>query len=370
MKDITQPAPSRARLYYIEIARVMGILVVALLHTAGQTVPDMHDTWLYTIISPLARFVVPLFFVISGLVLGLHHRDRDYELDATRFWRRRLRTLVVPFFAWNIVYMFVFGIAWGNLALDRETLFNVTTGYMHLYYIFVLLQFLLLYTLLAKHISRKALLICLLLSALSSTAFYTISGGLLWTQGADQHAFEWHWGKLCLAWAVFFFWGLWLGYSPSALERLKKVQWWLLLLTAVAYVPYLIMERVQFDQFGGYARDYFLLSGLPFQFLAATWLLTFLYGLEDRIRQSRTMSRIAGYGQDVFGIYVAHVAVLVILVSLWDKLLPDAPAGLEFLIIYALTLLLTIAFLRLCFLRPFRVLGVIFLGARGAPRRP
>ena len=55
--------------------------------------------------------------------------------------------------------MFVFGIAWGNQAMDGETLFNLTTGYMYLYDIFVLLQFLLLYTLLAKYISRKVLLI-------------------------------------------------------------------------------------------------------------------------------------------------------------------------------------------------------------------
>ncbi len=370
MENQTNPASSRVRLSYIEIARVIGIVVVVLLHTAGLTAPDVHSTWLYTLISPLARFVVPLFFIISGLVLGLHHRDPDYRLDARRFWQRRFHTLVVPFFAWNIVYMFVLGALQGNLAINGQTLFNLTTGFIHLYYIFVLLQFLLLYTLLAKHISRKVLLICLLLSALSSIAFYAISGRLLWTQGSDQHAFEWRYGKLFFAWAVFFFWGLWLGYSPTALERLRRAQWWLLLLAVATYVPYLVMERAQFEQFGTYARDYFLPSGLPFQFIAATWLLAFLYGLEDRIRASRTMSHLAGYGKDVFGIYVAHLAVLMILVSFWEKFMPALSEGLEFLTIAALTLLLTIAFLRLCYLRPFRILGVILLGARGSPRRP
>jgi|GEM_PF-1046826 len=368
MEETTQPASSRAKLSFIEIARVIGILVVVLLHTAGLVVTQLQGTWLYTIISPMARFVVPLFFIISGLVLGLHHRDPGYRLDAKSFWQRRLHTLVVPFFAWNIVYMFILGGTQGKLVFDGQTLFNLTTGYIHLYYVFVLLQFLLLYTLLCRYFSRKALLVCLGLSALSSIVFYAISGELLWTLGADQHAFEWRYGKLFFGWAVFFFWGLWLGYSPAALERLKKHQWWLLLLAVCAYVPYLVVEREQFLQFGAYARDYFLLSGLPYQFIAATWLLAFLYGLEDRIRASRTMSRVAGYGQYAFGVYVAHFAVLVIIVFLWEKFMPDLPAGLEFLAIAALTLLLTIAFLRLCYLRPFRILGVILLGARGSSR--
>jgi surface polysaccharide O-acyltransferase-like enzyme len=366
----TLPALSGAKLYSIEIARVVGILVVVLLHTVGLAVAEVHGTWLYTIISPLARFVVPLFFMISGLVLGLHHRDPGYRLDAKRFWRRRLYGLVVPFFAWNIVYMVVLGASQGSLAFDGQTLFNLTTGYVHLYYVFVLLQFLLLYTLLANHISRRLVLICLFLSAFSSIAFYAISAELLWTVGADQHAFEWRYGKLFFAWAALFFWGLWLGHCPAALEWLRKVQGWLLLLAICTYVPYLVMERVQFQQFGAYARDYFLLSGLPFQFIAATWLLTFLYGLEDRIRASRTMSRLAGYGRYVFGIYVAHIAVLVILVFLWDRFMPTLPAALEFLAIATLTLLLTIGFLRPCYLRPFRILGVVLLGARGTPRRP
>ena len=354
------------KLTFIEIARVFGILVVVLGHTIGLTVTGAEDSKLYLIISPLIRFVVPLFFMISGLVLGLHHRNSDYRLDVNRFWRRRLHILVLPFLAWNIVYMLVLQVAQGQTIMNLQTLFNLTTGYVHLYYIFVLLQFLLLYTLLSQHFSTRALLASVLLAALSSIAFYAISDDLLWTLGPDQHQFEWHYGKLFCAWAVFFFWGLWLGYSQTALDWLRKRQWWLLLAAVCAYVPYFLETRDEFLRYGSFARDYFLLAGLPYQFIAANWLLGFLYGFETRMRASPLMMRIASFGPYVFGVYVAHLAVLVILVYLWNTFLPAAPAGITILVIAPLTLLLTIAFMRLCYLPPFRFLSVVLFGARGS----
>jgi fucose 4-O-acetylase-like acetyltransferase len=365
MKEKTKPVPSQRKLTFIEVARVFGILVVVLGHTAGMAITHLESTSLYPVISPLVRFVVPAFFVISGLVLGLQHRDPEYRVDAKSFWQRRVHTLILPFFAWNVVYMLLLEVAQGQSIFDWQTLFNLTTGYVHLYFVFVLLQFLLLYTLLSRYFSARVLLACVVIAALSSIIFYAISDGLLWTMGPDEHHFEWRFGKLFFGWAVFFFWGLWLGYSPATLEWLKRHQWWLLLAAACAYVPYLMVTRDEFLRYGTFARDYFLLGGLPYQFLASTWFLVFLYSLEARMRASRRMTRLARFGPYAFGVYVAHLAVLVIIVFLWSKFMPAVPAGIELLVIAALTLLFTIAFLRVCFLKPFRFLSVILLGARG-----
>ena len=368
MKETTKPVPSRARLTFIEVARVLGILVVVLMHTAGMAIAHLDSTSSYHVLSPLGRFVVPLFFIISGLVLGLRHRDAGYRVDVKSFWQRRLHTLVVPFFAWNIVYMFLLEAAQGQSIFDWQTLFSVTTGYVHLYYVFVLLQFLLLYTLLSRYVRARVLVACLALAALSSIAFYAISDHLLWTLGPDEHQFEWRYGKLFFAWAVFFFWGLWLGYSSATLEWLKRRQWWLLLAALCAYVPYFLEMRTEFLRFGAFARDYFLLSGLPYQFLASTWVLAFLCGLEPRMRASRFMTRLAGFGPYAFGVYVAHLAFLVIIVAVWGKFLPALPAAIELLVIAALTILVSLSFLRLCFLPPFRLLGVVLFGGRGKKR--
>jgi fucose 4-O-acetylase-like acetyltransferase len=356
---------SQVKLIYIDVARVIGILVVVLGHTAGMAITHLESTSSYLVISPLVRFVVPLFFIISGLVLGLHHRDPEYRVDVKRFWQRRFHTLVLPFLAWNIVYMFLLEVAQGQSIFDWQTLFSVTTGYVHLYFVFVLLQFLVLYTLLSKYFSARVLLASLALAALSSIAFYAISDNLLWTVGPDEHHFEWRYGKLFFGWAVFFFWGLWLGYSPATLEWLKRHQWWLLLAALCAYVPYYLVMRDEFLRFGTFARDYFLLSGLPYQFLASTWFLAFLSGLDARMRSSSRMTRFASFGPNAFGVYVAHLAVLVVIVFLWGQFMPTVPAAIELLVIAALTLLGTIALLRLISLSPFGLLSVVLLGGRG-----
>jgi surface polysaccharide O-acyltransferase-like enzyme len=357
---------SPRKLTFIEVARVLGILAVVLIHTFEQTVPQAQTTAIYQFISPLIRFVVPLFFIISGFVLGIHHRDPVYRVEFRSFWRRRLTTLVIPFFAWNVIYMLILEVANGQSIADVQTLLSLLTGYMHLYYVFVLLQFLLLYSLLGNHLNARVLLVCLILAAASSIAFYALSGSLLWTLGPDDHQFEWRWGKLFVGWAVFFFWGLWLGYTPAALDRLKRRQGWLLLGTAAAYGLYLVVMRYQYVSFETYARDYFLLAGLPFQLLAATWLLALLYGADARLQASPFWRRVAGWGPDTFGIYVAHMAFLIGIVALWQAFLPAAPAGLAVLIVAALTLLVTEAFLRLCLTPRLRLLGLILFGARGA----
>ena len=357
------------KLTFIEVARVVGILAVVLVHTFEQTVEQAANTPVYQFLSPLIRFVVPMFFIISGYVMGIHHRNPGYRVDIGSFWQRRFYTLVVPFLAWNVIYMLILEVANGQPIADVQTLLSLLTGYMHLYYVFVLLQFLLLYSLLANHINGRVLLVCLALAAVSSIAFYALSGSLLWTLGPDEHQFEWRWGKLFFGWAVFFFWGLWLGYAPAALERLKRYQWWLLLATVVAYVPYVIMTHGQYALFETFARDYFLLAGLPFQFLAATWLLALLYGLDARLRASAFFRRVASWGPYTFGVYVAHVAVLIGILVIWDRLVPSMPAGLEVVAVAGLTLLVTYGFVRLCLWPPLRLLGVILFGARGATPR-
>jgi membrane-bound acyltransferase YfiQ involved in biofilm formation len=254
----------------------------------------------------------------------------------------------------------------GQKIADAQTLASLLTGYMHLYYVFVLLQFLLLYSLLANHVSPRLLLACLGLAALSSIAFYALSGSMLWTLGPDEHQFEWRWGKLFAGWAVFFFWGLWLGYKPDVLERLRRNQAWLLLATVVAYVPYVVMTRGQYVVFQTYARDYFLLTGLPFQFLGATWIFAALYGLDARLQASPFFRRLAAWGPYSFGVYVAHLAFLLGTIAVWTQLFPGTPAVVEVVVIATLTVVLTVGFMLLCLSPRFRLLGTILFGARGA----
>jgi surface polysaccharide O-acyltransferase-like enzyme len=189
-----------------------------LAHSTDTVATRTGPSSLTVALSTGIRFAVPAFFMISGFLMGAHHRDPAYRLDVRRLWSRRALTLTVPF-VWNLICMLIFVVAAGGSALDSNTLFNVTTGYIHLYFVAVPIA--------AHWFSARLLKVCLVLAAVSSVAFYAFSEYLLWTQPPDGHQFEWRFGKLGLAWAVFFFWGLWLGYRPQIMEWLRRHRWWL-----------------------------------------------------------------------------------------------------------------------------------------------
>jgi len=83
----------------------------------------------------------------------------------------------------------------GQPIADVQTLLSLLTGYMHLYYVFVLLQFLVLYTLLCNHVNARTLLVCLILAALSSIAFYAFRAPCSGRWVPTNTSLEWRWAN-------------------------------------------------------------------------------------------------------------------------------------------------------------------------------
>ena len=363
-----QPA-RRQKLAYLEVARVVCIFAVVVAHATDLAASRAGPTGLTVFLSTAIRFVVPAFFMISGYLIGAKHRDPAYRLDARRFWSSRALTLVLPFAIWNVIYFWMFTLAYGGSIRDPWAAINPLTGEMHLYFIFVLLQLLALYTLLARWFGPRLLAWCLALAAVSSVTFYVVSDYVLWTAGPDAHAFEWHWGKLCLAWAVFFVWGVWLGYRPEAMEWLRRNRWWVLLAAVVLFVPYWLEMRYQVAHLGALSRDYFLASGLPYQFVGACALLGVLAGWEDVWRRHAAGRVVVAWGGLMFGVYVAHMAVAHYLDPLWQRVWPGAPQIVAIALLAGTAFFATLALVWAAGSRYLWPVGLVLFGGRTGRRR-
>ncbi|MBU0634009.1 MAG: acyltransferase family protein [Candidatus Omnitrophica bacterium] len=241
---------------------------------------------------------------------------------------------------------------------------------MHLYFVFLLLQFFLIYTLIYPFLKRKRLKVkqLLMVGGLLTVVFYTISDILLWyNDSSDNHFFEWHYGKICFAWSIFIFWGIYLGENKDRLDLLKRHT--LFFFGAlVTFVIYLWETNRKFIIIGDNSRQYFLLSGLPFQFLAATFLLVFLYQVDLSLTNDRwyrpLYNWLANLGKDTFGIYLSHNAILLGILSLWNCFpLPNA-IGVKIPAVFAVTALTSWAFVRLIGLLNPLYVRTILLGAR------
>ena len=76
---------------------IMSVLVI-LIHSINN---DTKLERFFSIESGIGQFAVPLFFIISGF---LYFRNIKSKTDAIEKLKRRVRTLLIPFLLWNLIY--------------------------------------------------------------------------------------------------------------------------------------------------------------------------------------------------------------------------------------------------------------------------
>lgn len=89
---------NRNRLFYLDAARGFAILLVVLGHT--WETEDLLPVLIYS-------FHVPLFFMISGILTAYTGRD---QRPLTELLRSGLRTLILPYLFFELVFLLIFGI--------------------------------------------------------------------------------------------------------------------------------------------------------------------------------------------------------------------------------------------------------------------
>ncbi len=278
----------------LDALRVAACLAVVLIHTSAG--------WpgrIALALNQLARFSVPLFLLLSGFGHGGAPEERW-----PRALRRRLGRVLPPYLLWSVVYLLV-DAAFGrpHAAPLRDLLCG--TAYMHLYYIFVLSQFLLLCPLLQRAATRWP---CgsLALSAAVSLAAQVLALAHL----AGRIALPFPPVLSFLPWLAFYMAGL---YARRRVERgdglPASVTIWALsaavvLLTARRW-PFLRVQTLRPDV------TVYALASFPL-----------LWRLCERFpRLCRALGRASGL---TFTIYLAHPLIL----RLWNEW--AAPRGVYF----------------------------------------
>ena len=131
-------------LFSIDALRVIAILAVLLIHITTKTLQTLDHNVLIAPLSlflnQLARFAVPLFFLISGFVLELNNKE---GISYITFFKKRASRIVVPFLFWSTIY---FLIGWDfdfqkllSLRFLQDILYG--TASYHLYFIPTLILF-------------------------------------------------------------------------------------------------------------------------------------------------------------------------------------------------------------------------------------
>lgn len=99
----------KAREYHIEIdiLRIIAIVAVVVIHTTTKVLAishyDLGDFSFILFLDQIARFAVPMFFMISGFVLEVSY---PHHANYFSYIKKRFNRIFLPYIFWSIIYFF------------------------------------------------------------------------------------------------------------------------------------------------------------------------------------------------------------------------------------------------------------------------
>ena len=161
---------SNMRIRQMDGLRAVAALAVVMIHvSAGRMNPVGVSC------NQTARFAVPLFIMLSGyghMYSWLQHSGQS----AVQTAKRRLKRVLPAYLVWSVLYLAVDAVFGKPHAHPIK---NILTGgsYVHLYYIFILVQLILLSELFCRAVERHPAVTLLLSAGLTIGSLNGVSCG-------------------------------------------------------------------------------------------------------------------------------------------------------------------------------------------------
>jgi peptidoglycan/LPS O-acetylase OafA/YrhL len=143
----------------LQLVRAMAILAVIMVHATSYATVQLTGSslyFMYNALNVLMKYGTPVFIALSSMVLFYNYKDRPMGRELLiRFYKQRLLYILIPYIVFSLLY-FVLSLAadssgqWSAAGLAESFAVKLATGkaYTHLYYIFIMMQFYLVFPLL------------------------------------------------------------------------------------------------------------------------------------------------------------------------------------------------------------------------------
>ena len=273
----------------IQIIRAIAIFAVILIHDCP---PD--DWQVYS--RPFVNFAVAMFLFLSGYLTKAEHHDWK------KFSWKRISRVLVPYIIWSLLYSIISVRQISKLPFVLLT----TTAYVHLYYVFVYIQFVLLTPFMIWLAKSKYRVLGWLVTPVSILIY-------MWychVTGQKPNVYVaifWH--DCCLEWFIFYYLGLMLGNKLIDCRLSMKT----LVILYVISIPLQMAEgyvwrAIGADDFGGQSK----LTAIATSVIAILIAYRVLENGNVNIR-NRFLRLVGDYS---FGIYLSHLLIRIVLMHL------------------------------------------------------
>lgn len=136
---------SQKKIMAIEYIRGISMLGVIGIHTGAYSLSNPKvNIHLFALFEIVTRFSVPIFFFVSAFGLFIT-QDLTAKLNYSGFLTKRLRTVLLPYLVWSIIYMIHYTLVsgdttiWHPALLSEYALFGLAS--YQLYFLVILLWF-------------------------------------------------------------------------------------------------------------------------------------------------------------------------------------------------------------------------------------
>lgn len=213
--------PSRARLGQADLVRAVATILVIVIHCAPwPSQASSSAASLYSGLSLISRVSVPLFVVLSGLLLAYGHRQ---EAAKGEFWRRRLRRTLLPWLFWAGVY-FALTVQFQGMSPAPSASWGWWTGGAgHLFFLILVPQLYVLYMIWPK--GRRSSVVALGVAVVVQVGLQLARVVLPIHGGLGQILFLDYGFEEAPFWVAYFGLGVVLGLHPGWLDLGGRLRW-------------------------------------------------------------------------------------------------------------------------------------------------
>ncbi len=346
-------------LYFIRAISAFGIFMI---HATGgfalYSQFNSNAMHISILLNQFFRFGTPVFMIVSGFVLFYNYRNLN-EFNAKKFYIKKLKFLLLPYIVWSILYFLYINYYFNTqitiasiITLIKKIPFGDT--YAHLYFIFLIFQFYLLFPIiikvLGKYMKRSPLkvFICLFLiqGSVLLYAYYFKAYGI--SKALDF--FNKYYWKSVFGWFYYFILGGIIAFHYENIVDFinKKIK-----VIIIGYVlsSVLFLGEVYFNIVLTNGRDYYENFGSirPANMLYAVCTFCILVYLTRKItiKNSVLIEIPKSFGTYSLGIYFSHPMILSYVTKVLTNSLPkyiSYQRTLSMIIIVAIGWISTILF--------------------------
>lgn len=127
------------RILYLDYLRIIATIAVILIHTASQNwhefAPDTVTWNTLNLFDSAARFAVPLFCMISGVLF----LNPEKEVSVRKLYAVHIRRMVTAFLFWSLFYAVIYKVRY-HWSFE-QFLYSFLSGSYHLWFLYMIIGF-------------------------------------------------------------------------------------------------------------------------------------------------------------------------------------------------------------------------------------